>query len=156
MPLEGTWKASVGDSIVGIVSEARTNVCFIDLSSFVRGLVVLRKYETGPEKGSVVSAIVKDVENKKTAILEGTRELHGGVLIKVKPAKIPRIIGKSNTMINQISSLTASHIVVGMNGLIWINGGNSKLAIAAIERIGEEAHVPGDDAHQGDARERER
>jgi exosome complex component RRP4 len=143
VPLEGAWKASVGDSVVGTVLSAKGSVCIVDLSSFVRGLIVLRKYETAPEKGSVISAIVKDVENRKTAVLEGVAQLHGGMLMKVKPAKVPRLIGKSNTMINQIADMTAVRIVVGMNGLVWISGSNDALAMSAIARVCEEAHVPG-------------
>lgn len=143
VPLEGSWKANVGDSVVGTVISAKGSVCIVDLSSFVRGLIVLRKYETAPEIGSVVSAVIKDVENRRTAILEGVGELHDGILMSVKPAKVPRLIGKSNTMINQIADLSAVRIVVGMNGRVWINGPNSAKAIEAIERVCEEAHVPG-------------
>ena len=143
VPLEGAWKPNIGDSVVGIVAEAKGSVCMVDLSSFVRGLIVLRKYETAPEKGSVISAFVKDVENRKTAVLERVSALHDGTLMKVKPAKVPRLIGKSNTMINQIADITAARIVVGMNGLVWVNGAKGALAMAAIARVGEEAHVPG-------------
>ena len=128
---------------MGTVASAKGSVCIVDLSSFVRGLIVLRKYETAPEKGSIISAVIRDVENRRTAILEGSSELHGGILMKVKPSKVPRLIGKSNTMINQIADLTAVRIVVGMNGLVWISGENSARAVAAIERVCEEAHVPG-------------
>jgi exosome complex component RRP4 len=143
VPLEGTWKANVGDSVVGIVTMARSSVCMIDIQSFVRGLEVLRKYENPPALGSVVSGIVRDVENRRTVVLERVSVLRDGVLMKVKPAKVPRLIGKSNTMINQISELTGVRIIVGMNGLVWIRGERSALAMAAITRICEEAHVPG-------------
>jgi exosome complex component RRP4 len=143
VPLEGVWKANIGDSVVGIVTEAKSSVAVVELASFVRGLIVLRKFENPPEKGSVVSAIVKDVENRRTAILERASVLRDGMLIKVRPTKVPRLIGKSNTMINQISDLTAVRIIVGMNGLVWIRGDKSPLVVEAIRRISDEAHVPG-------------
>ena len=128
---------------MGVVTEAKSSVCVVDLSSFARGLIILRKYENPPEKGSLISAVVKDVENRKTVILERVSVLREGMLVKVKPTKVPRIIGKSNTMVNQIAELTGVRIVVGMNGLIWIRGDKGALAVAAIKRISEEAHVPG-------------
>lgn len=143
VPLESIWKASAGDSVVGVVVSAKGSVCVVDLASFERGLIVLRKYENPPEKGSIISGVVRDVENKRTAVLERVTVLRDGMLIKVKPAKVPRLIGKSNTMINQIAELTGVRIVVGMNGLVWIRGEKDALAIAAITRIAEEAHVPG-------------
>src|SRR5271157_1438613 len=130
--LEGTWKAGIGDSIVGIVSESKSSVCVIDLLSYERGLMILGKYETAPEKGSMISAIVRDVENKRTVILERATVLRGGILVKVKPAKVPRLIGKSNTMIDQIANLTGVRMVVGMNGLVWIRGDKEELVKAAI------------------------
>ena len=71
------------------------------------------------------------------------RVLKGGMILKIKPIKVPRVIGKKSTMVKQISDSTKSQIVVGVNGVIWIQGGNAALAIEAILRIEEEAHVGG-------------
>ena len=64
-------------------------------------------------------------------------------IIKVKPKKVLRVIGKKNTMIDQIKELTKTDIVVGLNGLIWLRGGNIELAEEAIFKIEREAHTSG-------------
>ena len=143
VPLEGTWKANTGDSVIGVVTEGRGSTCAVDLASYERGLIVLRKYENPYEKGTVISAVVRNVENRRTAVLERVTVLREGMVIKVRPAKVPRLIGKSNTMINQIAEITGVRIVVGMNGLVWIRGDKSALVEAAIAKVCEEAHVPG-------------
>jgi exosome complex RNA-binding protein Rrp4 len=46
-------------------------------------------------------------------------------------------------MIKQIAEGTKASLSVGMNGLIWVKGGDSDLATNAILRIQEESHVAG-------------
>jgi exosome complex component RRP4 len=60
-----------------------------------------------------------------------------------KPTKVPRVIGKGNTMIDQIANLTKCRISVGMNGLVWLNDGDLRLAVSALRRIEREAHTSG-------------
>jgi exosome complex component RRP4 len=144
IPLEGTWEPHIGDTVVGIVAENRNKVYFIELSYFKRSILVLDKYERyEPEYGDVIQATVKDIEGNKTIILYEPKMLEGGVMLKIKPTKVPRVIGKQSTMVKQIAEATKSDIVVGVNGMVWICGGNTALAIEAILRIENEAHVPG-------------
>ena len=46
-------------------------------------------------------------------------------------------------MIKQITNGSGTQIAAGMNGLVWLKGGNIDKAIEAIMQIQEEAHVPG-------------
>ncbi len=74
--------------------------------------------------------------------------LYGGTILEIRPTKIPRVIGKNNTMVQQIAAMTKSTIVVGNNGIIWLKGGNVALATEAIRKIEDEAHTSGlDRAH---------
>ncbi len=69
-----------------------------------------------------------------------------GQIVKVSPAKIPRIIGKKGSMINMLKKETNCNIIVGQNGLILISGRSrdeERTAILAIKKIEEEAHTPG-------------
>ncbi|MGD0510363.1 MAG: KH domain-containing protein [Candidatus Micrarchaeaceae archaeon] len=142
--LEGVWDPRPEDSVVGIVSEDRGKVYIIDLSYFGRAILVpgkYEKYELNP--GDIINAIIKDIEGKKTVVLKDARVLKGGTILSIKPKKIPRIIGKKSTMIRQIAEATGSHIVVGMNGLIWLSGGNMQLATETLLKIEREAHLSG-------------
>lgn len=144
IPLEGVWIPRVDDSVIGIVSEVKAKVYIIDISYFGRALLIPGKYDNYEfETGDVINAIIKDVEAKKTIILTEPQKLDGGTILSIKPKKIPRVIGKKSTMIRQIADATGTHIIVGMNGLIWLNGGNLVLATEALLKIEREAHLSG-------------
>ncbi len=80
-----------------------------------------------------------------TAKGAGLRRLRGGMTLKVNPQKVPRIIGKKGTMISLIKRATGCKIVVGQNGIIWIDGEPEMevLAIASINKVEAESHLQG-------------
>ncbi|MCL4388257.1 MAG: hypothetical protein M1564_03900 [Candidatus Marsarchaeota archaeon] len=145
VPLTGPWVPKAGDPVIGIVSATRGNMSEVDLSFFGRGLILYSKDSRDSKfaPGAAVEATVKNVENRKDVILAFPTPLEGGIIVNVKPTKVPRIIGKANTMIDQIAKLTRCKIAVGRNGMIWIDGGNVALAIAAITKVEREAHTHG-------------
>lgn len=144
LALEGAWMPRIDDTVIGTISAVKNHVYEIDLLHFGRGLIIESKFDKlSLDVGDVVSAKVRDVEDRKTVILEETRTLNGGVLIGIKPSKIPRVVGKENTMIKMLVQTTGSHMVVGYNGIIWINGGDYNAAIRAIKIIEDEAHTSG-------------
>jgi len=144
IPLEGTWDPRVDDVIVGIVKETKSSVYIIDLSYFGKALLIIGKYDKFEyNNGDIISAVIKDVEGKNTIILTEPRLLEKGTLINIRPKKIPRVIGKKSTMIRQIAEATGTHIIVGMNGLIWMDGGNLTLATETLLKIEREAHLSG-------------
>lgn len=144
VPLEGGWAPRRDDIVVGSIESVRNNVYSVNLSHFGRSLIIGGKYERYSfNPNDVIEARVKDVEDRSTVILAYPRPLQGGMTVSVKPSKIPRVIGKENTMVNQISELTETRIVAGKNGLVWIKGRHVALAIMAISIIESEAHTSG-------------
>lgn len=143
--LEGIWNPRIGDVVVGIVTSARNAVYEVDLTYFGRGLLIGSKFDRQTYKpGDMVEAEVKNVEDRgKTIILWRPRTLFGGTILEIRPTKVPRVIGKNNTMIEQISKATKCSIVVGTNGTVWLKGGDIGLATIAIRQIEEEAHTSG-------------
>jgi exosome complex component RRP4 len=75
----------------------------------------------------------------------GLRKLHGGEVISISPLKVPRVIGKSGSMITLLKKYTNCQLFVGQNGRIWIEGSMDeiKLAIKAIRIIEQSAHISG-------------
>lgn len=76
----------------------------------------------------------------------GLGKLSFGQIIKVSPAKIPRIIGRKGSMIGMLKKETNCNLTVGQNGLVHISGKSRKheqIAILAIRKIEEEAHTSG-------------
>jgi exosome complex component RRP4 len=76
---------------------------------------------------------------------QGLRKLKGGRIIKVNTHKVPRIIGKKGSMVSMIKQATNCRIIVGQNGLIWIDGEPDKenIAVEAVRKIENESHLSG-------------
>jgi exosome complex component RRP4 len=69
-----------------------------------------------------------------------------GQIVRVSPAKIPRVIGRKGSMISMLKNETRCNITVGQNGLISISGRSredERIAALAIQKIEEEAHTSG-------------
>jgi exosome complex component RRP4 len=90
-----------------------------------------------------ISKVTKGMTIRVSMRSIGARKLYGGSIIKVKPTKVPRIIGKGGSMINMIKNATGCSIYVGKNGVIWIRGENKNKVIEAILTIERESHTVG-------------
>jgi exosome complex component RRP4 len=144
VPLEGLWFPRKGDVIVGIISKAgRKDMYNLDIGHFMSGMLIEKFPKFEMKVGDIVEAEVDRVENKRIVQLSRPRLLNGGIIITIGPTKVHRVIGKSDTMITQIAEMTKCGIVVGENGLIWIKGGDTALAIEAIRLVESAAHVSG-------------
>lgn len=74
------------------------------------------------------------------------RKLGDGRIINITPCKVPRVIGKNASMISMIKQATGCRIVVGQNGLVWLNADDPKMefiATEAIKKIEAESHLSG-------------
>ena len=73
---------------------------------------------------------------------QGLRKLQDGQIMEISPTKVPRVIGKSGSMIQMIKGYTNCRIFVGQNGRIWLDGevDNIMHAIKAIQMIEQDAH----------------
>ena len=163
VPLESVWYPRHGDFVIGIVENAKNNVYTVAMNSPFKGLILPERRPFGRDRdrggyrgnqerqeemqmGDIVSAFIKDVKRESDqiiTILERPRKLSGGKATVVRPSKVPRIIGKANTMLRQLEDGTKCTILVGMNGVVWMKGGNVPLALKAIAKIQEEAHING-------------
>ena len=76
---------------------------------------------------------------------QGLRKLKGGRIIYVNTHKVPRIIGKKGSMVSMIKQATNCRIIVGQNGLIWVDGEPEKenIAVETIKKIENESHFSG-------------
>jgi exosome complex component RRP4 len=62
-------------------------------------------------------------------------KIDSGELVKISPAKIPRLIGKHGSMIQTIESSTNATITIGQNGLIVLKCDDSAGLKKAVESI---------------------
>ncbi len=96
----------------------------------------------------VVKVLSADRLNKPelTTVGKYLGKKNGGIVISIDPPKIPRVIGRSGSMIKMLKNLTKCNIFVTQNGRIWIRGDNIKnerLLIDSIKKIEREAHTSG-------------
>src|SRR3990172_256853 len=151
IPLSGVYNPKEEDFVVGVVSDTQSTFWRLDISSPYTSILPGSEYYRelkGDEKlqqimpvGSSVYVKIKEVTKTKgvftTLRWRGTKVLSGGFLMEVTPSKIPRIIGKNDSMISTLKQETGCEILAGQNGVIWINGPPEKmnLAIDAIRYI---------------------
>lgn len=143
IPLEGVYEPSVGDLLIGLVADVKPNGYVIEVGLPSDTFMSSRDFRESLGVGDIIVAKVKSVSETRNISLADPAVLKGGNIIKVSPVKIPRIIGKKGSMLTQVKDATASRIIVGKNGWIWIKGGNEYLATKAILKIEKEAHTSG-------------
>ena len=76
----------------------------------------------------------------------GLGKIDEGIIMKVNPKKVPRVIGKEGSMIKIIKDETGCNITVGQNGYVWIKGENvdkELLAKEAILFVSEKSFIQG-------------
>ncbi len=157
IPFSGLYMPKAGDFIIGEIayvgySNWKVNFgCPYDatlpmsgIPEFIEnGADLTRYYKRGDlifaqvdsaTKGMIVQLSLKDRK---------ARKLFGGKVIEVSSQKVPRIIGKSGTMIMQIKDKTGCIINVGQNGRIWVKGNNEALAEEAIKMVENMSHKKG-------------
>jgi exosome complex component RRP4 len=157
IPLNSVYIPKIGDMIIGVIEEIQQNGWVVDINSPYGAFIPLsgvREYiDTTRTDLSKVYAI-DDVIHGKVSLIKMdsvhismqdlmARKLRGGRMVKINPAKVPRLIGKQGSMINLIKEKTGCRISVGQNGYVWIDGEKDDLAIKAIKKIEEESYVEG-------------
>ncbi|MEM4155158.1 MAG: exosome complex RNA-binding protein Rrp4 [Archaeoglobaceae archaeon] len=158
IPLKGKYSPSVGDTIIGIVREVASNGWNVDINSPYQAFLPLGENpETKPGKklndvldiGDAIIAKVLSIDPRMKVTISMKdkicRAIRFGRIVAINPARVPRVIGKKGSMIKLIKSELEVQIVVGQNGLIWLNGDRRKVAIAeeVVYLIEEGAHTEG-------------
>jgi len=134
------WRLDTNSAYSAMLSMKEATSQFI-----ARGADLTRYYDIGDY---VVCKIVNVTSQKLVDVTMkgmGLRKLKDGRIIKVASNKVPRIVGKQGSMVSMIKQATKCNIIVGQNGLIWINGSpeDELLAVKAINKIQEESHLSG-------------
>jgi len=161
IPLSGRYLPKRGDTIVGEVQDVLMSGWRIDTKSayssmlnmkdatseFIPRGADLRRYF---DFGDYISCKITNVTSQKLVDVTmrgpGLRKLHEGRIVLVNTHKVPRIIGKKGSMISMVKQATGCSIIVGQNGVIWLQGENPEmelLAIESIRKIEAESHTSG-------------
>jgi len=57
-----------------------------------------------------------------TMLGDGLGKLEGGTIVRISPARVPRLVGRGGSMIGTITRHTNAEVVIGQNGRVWIGG----------------------------------
>lgn len=98
-------------------------------------------YDIGDLLVGKVKGVTKGMDVKLSMEHENARNLEGGRVVAVPPAKVPRIIGSRGSMVEMIKEATDTRIVIGQNGRVWIKGEDEALAVEAVRKVAAEAHT---------------
>ena len=155
--LEGVYIPREGDLVLGTITMVTGNNWKVDiggpyLASLHANNALRRPYDDDISRymdiGDVIAAEVIAFDRVTGPFLgmkgRGLRRLDSGMILEVRPAKIPRVIGRRGSMINMIQDILKIQTMVGQNGRIWIrtpNIGVMRLAIKAFKMIEAQAHT---------------
>lgn len=162
VPLQGQYFPKIRDIVIGKIVEITLNGWLADISCPYPAMLPVmhalsrrdaeqakdnlrRFYDVGE---SVVAEIIAADRTRDPLITtrgRGLGKIRGGVLIKIIPTRVPRLIGRKGSMINMLKAELHVDIVVGQNGVVWIKGDTDRtqVAIVAIHQIEREAHTSG-------------
>ncbi len=137
IPLSKVYIPKRNDFVIGIVKELAPIGWVIDINSPYKGILpvrelkkpILNPLEVDLTKvlrpGQVIFAKVISVSKLGTATLsmkdEKAKRLRG-VLIKINPAKVARIIGKGGSLVKMFKEYLKVTVTVGQNGYVVVYG----------------------------------
>ena len=160
IPLAGKYLPKRGDVIVGKVIDVTISGWRVEINSaytamlsmkdassefIARGADLTRYFTFGDY---IVTNIVNVTSQNLVDLTmkgPGLKKLSEGMVISVAPNKVPRIIGKQGSMVSMIKDATGCKIIVGQNGVVWLQGEPEQefVAVSALRKIENESHISG-------------
>ncbi len=158
VPLSGKYIPRHGDLIIGVITEVSFSNWIVDIRSPYEGLLHISEFPRRIDNsemskylkvGDSIMTLVKDVDQSMKVELtlndQRLRQIKDGRVIEVTPSKVPRLIGRSGSMIAMLKNETNCNIFIGQNGRVWLTGKDKNLDLAAktIQKIEKESHIQG-------------
>jgi len=155
IPFKQSYKPKKGEIIIGKIVEFNYPFFIVDIESPYPGYLFLGDISTYPIKQEQLMKIYKPGTWIYSKVLEITdkiklsmkfresRILRNGRIAYITPSKVPRVIGRGGSMIEMIQRKTKCTVLIGQNGVIWINGNKTELVLKIIQKIDKEAHISG-------------
>ncbi|MEM2127725.1 MAG: exosome complex RNA-binding protein Rrp4 [Candidatus Bathyarchaeia archaeon] len=159
--LEAGYQPLIGDLVVGDVVDMELGYWYVDIDAPTLAQLSVPDATGSPyspeivmpeilDVGDTIAAKVVDLDRRRTPILsilgKGLGKIEDGLLIKMTPSKIPRLIGKKGSMVTMILKETGCDIIIGQNGRIVVKGSSREqedMVVKVIRRIEMEAHTTG-------------
>lgn len=147
IPLSGVYIPRRGNVIIGIVTDITFNGWIVDIDSPYSSFLSLKECPRYINRNDLAEAydigemvVAKVWSVKRNGIdlsvkSRGMGKINGGMIIKINPNKVPRVIGKEGSMINLIKNESGCEITVGQNGIIWLKGNDVEGQLLAKKAI---------------------
>ncbi len=159
--LSGKYVPTKGDVVIGKIVEISFPYWIVDIASpyearlhtseFTRN--EREKIEFGSmgkylDLGDLIVAKVMNVDAMIRVDLALKNEFkigEGGRLIEISHTKVPRLIGRSGSMIRMLKEKCNCFIFIAKNGRVWIKGSEDEMNLASqvVLMIENEAHTSG-------------
>ena len=132
--LSGVYQPRRGNVVIGKVDNITYYGWVIDIDSADGAFLPLQevpKYVNQDglteilDIGEMMVAKIMGVSSRGVDLTiksRGLGRIDEGMIVKINPSKVPRVIGKEGSMVNLIKDESGCNITVGQNGLIWIKG----------------------------------
>ncbi len=158
IPLSGAYMPRRGNTVIGKVIDIMFNGWLMEINAPYSSFLPVSEYPRYVNKndlaecydiGDMVVCKVGNVKRKGIDLTvkgRGLGRVEEGIIIYINSHKVPRVIGKEGSMINLIKKETNCNIVVGQNGVIWIEGKNVEdelFAKKAIMFVVEKSYIEG-------------
>ena len=158
VPLAGKYLPKAGDMVIGVIVDIGPSNWLVDINCPYPAPLHVNDVPWRVDFGdtarylnignSILVKVLKVDETKRIQLTlkeQGLRKLTSGRIIEISHSKVPRVIGKSGSMISMLKNYTNTRMFVGQNGRIWIDGepDDIRLAVEAITMIDKEAHLLG-------------
>ena len=158
IPLSGPYIPRIDDLVVAKIIDYSAFAWEADMNSCFFGILPAASVfgrDFSPAKDSLIDKLsVGDMIAAKVIAFDRTRDpllsisgpglgrIPRGQVVKISPAKVPRLIGKKGSMIKTIEAGTRSRMLVGQNGVVVIVGSTEDTlkAMDAINMVEQEAH----------------
>lgn len=159
VPMSGIYIPQEGDKVIGRISGIGATNWWVELDSPYDGYLALSEgsedfidldetelseiYDIGDLIYTEVINVTKQKDVKLSMEDRICKKLTGGRIVRIPPSKVPRLIGKGGSMVEMIKDATSTKIIIGQNGVIWVNGKDTELAIKAIKTVDRKSHEEG-------------
>ena len=160
LTLTGKYIPKIDDLVIGKINSHTSLSWELDINSCYVGFlpaqdVFGRDFSAHADElssklktGDLVAARIANFDRTRDPLVtisdRDLGKIDSGVLVKISPSKVPRLIGKKGSMIQMIEMATDAAVTIGQNGWVVISCESSEgllKAKKAIEMVNEKAHV---------------
>ncbi|NCP71835.1 hypothetical protein GW835_00370 [archaeon] len=135
IPLNGPYSPISGDGIIAVVKDEVLNGYILEYNSFDDSFLLKSNIRKELAIGTVVFLRIKNIADNGSLEFDNINILPKARVFQTSPVKIPRLIGKNESMLNLFKEHLGGNIVIGKNGWIWYNSEDVSLAKRAFSLV---------------------